>query len=166
MAETKTLIVERVFDASPERVWQSWATPEGIMKWWGPQYFTSPECKMDFRVGGRYIFCMLAPEDERMGEMSGKRFYSTGIYKEIVDGEKIVYTDSLSDADGNAMSGEAYGMSPDFPSEMLVTVTFEGLDGGKTKLTIKHKGLPAGDTADMTEAGWNTSLDKLVESLK
>jgi uncharacterized protein YndB with AHSA1/START domain len=57
-------------------------------------------------------------------------------------------------------------MSADFPLEMLVTVTFEGYEGGKTKMTLTHVGLPEVEMKDMAGAGWNESFDKLAESLK
>jgi uncharacterized protein YndB with AHSA1/START domain len=56
-------------------------------------------------------------------------------------------------------------MGPDFPLEMLVTVTFEDQDG-KTKMTLLHTGLPAGPETEGTHEGWNESFDKLAESLK
>jgi hypothetical protein len=56
-------------------------------------------------------------------------------------------------------------MSADFPFELLVTVAFEELDG-KTKMTLRHVGIPAGEMSDLTAASWNESFDKLSESLK
>ena len=56
-------------------------------------------------------------------------------------------------------------MRGDLPLEMLVTVTFEEHDG-KTQMTLRHVGIPAGMMRDMTNAGWNSSFDKLAESLK
>ena len=38
-------------------------------------------------------------------------------------------------------------------------------DGGKTKLTLRHAGFPAGEIGEMATEGWNQSLDKLAESL-
>ena len=55
-------------------------------------------------------------------------------------------------------------MPDDFPLEMLVTVTFEELDG-KTKMTLRHEGLPAGEMHEGAGTGWNESFDKLAESL-
>jgi hypothetical protein len=52
-------------------------------------------------------------------------------------------------------------MSPDFPMEMLMTVTFE-TQASRTRFTLRHTGIPAGDTRDLTRAGWNESLDKLT----
>src|SRR2546426_12565216 len=56
-------------------------------------------------------------------------------------------------------------MSSEIPLEMLVTVTFEKQDG-KTKMTLKHDGLPAGKDRDGAQVGWSESFDKLAESLK
>ena len=154
---SRTLTIERVFDAPVERVWAAWTDPELAGKWWGPKGYTSPDNKIDLRVGGKVILCMQGPD--------GKKMYSGGTYKEIIPQQKIVMTDSFMDAEGNVISAAEYGMPADFPAEMLVTVTFEDQDG-KTKLTIVHEGLPAGEMSDQTEGGWNESLDKLADSLK
>lgn len=151
------LVITRVFDAPRELVWQAWIDPQHIQRWWGPKDFSAPACKIDFRVGGKYLFCMRSPE--------GQDYWSTGVYREIVPLERIVCTDSFADEAGNVVPATYYGMSADFPLEMLVTVTFED-QAGKTKLTLKHTGLPAGDMSEETGAGWNQSFDKLAASLK
>jgi hypothetical protein len=56
-------------------------------------------------------------------------------------------------------------MEGDWPDEMRVTVTFEDAPGGKTKLTLRHEGMPK-DGAEMAEAGWKESLDKFVRALE
>jgi uncharacterized protein YndB with AHSA1/START domain len=100
-----------------------------------------------------------------MRSPEGKDYWSTGVYREIVPLERIVCTDCFADEAGNVVPATYYGMSADFPLEMLVTVTFED-QGGKTKMTLKHSGLPAGDMSEETGAGWNQSFDKLAASLK
>lgn len=155
--EDQELIITRVFDAPRNRVWEVWTEPEHVMEWWGPEGFTAPIIKTDFRVGGKSLFCMRSPE--------GEDFWSTGVYQEIVEQEKIVTTDSFSDAQGNVVPASHYGMSGDWPLELLVTVTFEE-DGGKTKLTLRHEGFPDQENRDLAKAGWNESLDKLAEYLK
>jgi uncharacterized protein YndB with AHSA1/START domain len=127
------------------------------MRWWGPKDFTSPVCKIDLRVGGKYLYCMRSPE--------GQEFWSTGVYREIVPPERLVVTDSFADKDGNVVPASDYGLGDDFPLELQVTVTFEEHQG-KTKMTLHHSGIPAGEIREMTEAGWNQSFDKLGESLK
>jgi uncharacterized protein YndB with AHSA1/START domain len=150
------LVITRVFDAPVDQVWKAWTDPEEIKKWWGPQHFTAPEIKHDLRVGGTYLYCMRSPD--------GQDFWSTGTFREIVPMERIVATDSFADAEGNVVPSSHYGMEG-FPLEMVTTVTFEEQDG-KTKLTVRQAGLPAGEMAEQTEAGWNESLDKLEASLK
>jgi len=56
-------------------------------------------------------------------------------------------------------------MAGEWPDELLVTITFEETEG-KTKMTLRHEGLPAGEMKEMTSAGWSESFDKLAESLK
>ena len=154
-ATEQVLVIERVFDAPRELVWRAWTEPEHFMRWWGPKDFTSPACKIDLRVGGTYLACMRSPE--------GQDFWSTGTYREIVVPERIVYTDTFADAEGNVVPATQYGMSADIPLELLVTVTLEPYEG-KTRLTLRHAGLPAGEMSDLTSAGWNESFDKLAES--
>lgn len=80
--------------------------------------------------------------------------------------ERIVYTDSFADEKGNVVPASHYGMpGDDWPLELTVTITFEDL-GGKTKMTLRHVGIPAGKMSELTDAGWNESFDKLAESLK
>ena len=83
---------------------------------------------------------------------------------EIVTPERIVYTDSFSDSEGNVVPASHYGMSGDWPLELLVTVTFEEHEG-KTRLTLRHVGIPTGENRDLAEAGWDESFDKLSEYL-
>lgn len=156
--EKNTLVITRVFDAPVELVWKAWTNPQHLMRWWGPKNFTSPACKIDFRVGGRYHNCMRSPD--------GKDFWNTGIYREIVPMERIVYTDCFADEKGNVVPASYYELPGDtWPMEMTVTVMFEVKDG-KTKMTLKHFGLPMGKMKEMTGVGWNESFDKLAESLR
>jgi uncharacterized protein YndB with AHSA1/START domain len=79
--------------------------------------------------------------------------------------ERIVFTDSFADEQGNVVPATYYGMGDDFPQELVVTVTFENLHG-KTKMTMKHAGIPAGEHREGAQQGWNESFDKLAASLK
>lgn len=152
----KDIVITRIFDAPRELVWKAWADPVYFMRWWGPKHFTSPACKMDFRVGGTYLFCMRSPD--------GQDFWSTGEYREIVPLERIVFTDSFADEQGKVVPATYYGMGEDFPQELVVTVTFENLNG-KTRMTVIHQGIPAGEHRDGALQGWNESFDKLAASL-
>ena len=155
-SEEPGLVIERIFDAPRELVWKAWAEPERFMRWWGPKGFTTPVCKIDFRVGGVWLNCMRSPD--------GWEMWNTGIYREIVALERIVTMASSADPEGNVVSASHYGMPSDLPLEMLWTVAFEDM-GGKTGMTLRHEGMPAGEMMDHAGAGWNEAFDKLAESL-
>ncbi|MDD4858927.1 MAG: SRPBCC domain-containing protein [Dehalococcoidales bacterium] len=150
------LTITRSFDAPPAVVWKAWTEPEQIKRWWGPKNYTAPVAQIDFRVGGKYIYCMRSPE--------GKDYWSGGVIKEIVPMKRITLTDSFTDDKGNIVPATYYGMSPDFPLELQLIVTFEG-NTGKTVLTLKYPSFPLTDI-DGARTGWNESLDKLAEILK
>jgi len=150
------LVITRLFEAPRERIWKAWTEPELLMRWWGPQGFTCPVARSDLRVGGTYLNCMRSPE--------GQDYWSTGVYREIVPPERLVCTDCFADGKGNVVPATHYGMSADFPLEMLVTVTFEE-DAGKTRLTLRHAGLPPGKDLEDCREGWSQSLDKLAGML-
>jgi uncharacterized protein YndB with AHSA1/START domain len=152
----RELVITRVFDAPRDLVWKAWTDPEQVKRWWGPKDFTAPTCTLDLRVGGRYLFLMRGPD--------GKDYWTTGVYREIVAPSRLVYTDSFADPQGNVVPASYYGMT-DLPLEMLVTVTLEA-QGEKTRMTLRHAGMPAGDMSDMAGAGWNESFDKMAASLE
>ncbi|MEK6256828.1 MAG: SRPBCC domain-containing protein, partial [Chloroflexota bacterium] len=74
-------------------------------------------------------------------------------YKEIVPMERLVFTDSMSDAEGNAM-----GMGEGMPEFMEVTVTFAHADG-KTTVTVSHLG------NEYAKMGWEQAFEKLAAVL-
>jgi len=151
------LVITRTFDAPRKLVWQAWTEPERLMRWWGPKGFTAPVCRVDLRVGGRYLSCMRSPE--------GQDFWSTGVYREIVPPERLVCSDSFADEHGTVVPATHYGMDPDFPLELQISVSLEE-EEGTTRMTLTHAGFPPGSMREMCEAGWNESFDKLAEILR
>ncbi len=159
------IVISRVFDAPKEKVYEAWTNESEAKKWWGPKGFTAPVIEMDVRPGGKYHFCMKAPDGK---PLEGKEFWSTGTYKEIEPNEKLVITDSFSDENGNIVSPKEHGLDPNFPTTSIVTVLFEETDGG-THLSIIYpvknkKTKQVMEKTGMRE-GWATSLDKLEASL-
>lgn len=164
---SENITITKIFNAPLEKVWNAWTDPKEVAKWWGPEGFTAPSIKIDFRVGGKYIYAMRGPK----GSEWDRDMYSAGVYKEIVPNEKLVVTDYFSDADGNMIEPKEEGQDPSFPKESVVTVLFEEVQGGKTKLSIIY---PAPETPEAKEAllksgmveGWNSSLNKLEKALQ
>ena len=153
----ETLVITHTFDAPRSLVFKAWTEPDRAMRWWGPKGFTTPVCEIDLRPGGRYRNCMRSPE--------GKDYWSQGVYREIVEPERIVCTDTFADEKGNTVSPEEYGMSPDWPAEAIIDVTFTE-HSGKTRLTLQHFPLPLGREREMCQQGWSESLDKLADYLR
>ena len=158
-SKTRDLIVTRVFDAPIELVWKAWTEPEYVMKWWGPDYFTSPSAVIDFREGGTALVCMRAPK-----EFGGQDMYSTWAYKKIVPMERIEFIQNLSDEDGNLVSPLTLGLPPEFPPDVRTVVTFKDLGNGRTEMTVTEYGLPTADTelGRNAELGLNQSIDKIL----
>ena len=154
--EGQELVITRVFDAPRELVFKAWTEPERLMRWWAPKGCTTPYLRIDPRVGGVFHYCMRLPE--------GRDIWGIGVYREIVEPERIVYTDAFADADGNPVSPAHYGMSPSHPPETLVTVTFAEQEG-KTMLTLRHSIPKSVEEWEGTQQGWTEMFDRLAEEL-
>jgi uncharacterized protein YndB with AHSA1/START domain len=100
----------RSFNAPRELVWQAWTDPEKITHWWGPDGFTTTIDKMDFRVGGEWLFTMHGPDDTD--------YPNHQTFLEITVPERIV-------------------MAHNGPPKHTMTITFEA-DGDGTRLTMLH----------------------------
>ena len=120
----KELILERVFQAPRELVFEAFSSAEHLRQWWGPRGWTIPHCTVDFRPGGKWHYCMKCV-DESQGEFYGMESWGLGIYRDINAPARIVYTDYFSDAEANI--NEA--MPP-----TLSTLIFEEVEGG-TRVT-------------------------------
>lgn len=155
---SKPLVITRTFDAPRALVWKAWTDPELFKRWWGPSVFTCPVAHMDVRVGGRYLWCMRAPD--------GQDFWTSGEFREVVAPARIVYTDNLADENGSPVPASYYGMSDDFPAQTVVTVTLVE-QGAKTIMTLVHAGMAQGSKVELENAntGWDQSFDKLAAAL-
>ncbi|WP_042472930.1 SRPBCC family protein [Bacillus ndiopicus] len=119
----RVLILERVFDAPRDLLFKMFKEPEHLKHWWGPKGWDMPVCNVDFRPGGVWHYCMKCV-DESQGQFFGMESWGKGIYKEIIEPEKISYTDYFSDAEGK--------LDDSLPATEI-TLEFVDLDG-KTKL--------------------------------
>jgi uncharacterized protein YndB with AHSA1/START domain len=148
------LVVAREFDAPVEEVWKAWVDPTTLMKWWGPDGFTSPVARIDLREGGTSLVGMSAPE---FGDM-----FSIWQYQKIVPLQLIEFVHNLADKDGNKISPASIGMPPDFPEDQLQRLEFSDLGGGKTRLTVTEFGWTQGQMVEMSRLGLEQSLNKLA----
>ncbi|WP_433663633.1 SRPBCC family protein [Nocardia sp. CA-128927] len=138
--------ITRVFDAPRQLVFQAWTDPEQIAEWAGPQGFSTPRDSIvvEPHAGGRYESLMVSDTD-------GSTFPSAGVFREIVEPERIVFTwgDPTEDSD----------------SESVVTVTFDTTEDDKTTMTFHLLAPGPLSPDDGAEAGWGQGLDKLAKLL-
>jgi uncharacterized protein YndB with AHSA1/START domain len=82
----KSITVEIAVNATPEKVWKAWTTPEDVMQWNNPSSdWHSPVVEMDLREQGKFLL--------RMGAKDGSDgFDHTGVYNKIVMHQLIEYT--------------------------------------------------------------------------
>ena len=148
-AETKpfaerVLTLTRVFDAPRALVFKAWTEPQRLARWWGPKGFTNPVCEMDVRPGGALRIVMRAP--------GGSEYPMTGVFREIVPPERLVFTNVAVDKAGKPLL------------EGFTTVTFAE-EGGKTTLVLKARAVAVVADAvrflDGMEEGWAQSLERL-----
>ncbi len=142
---TGTVRHYRVLRTTPERVYRAFLEPDAVAKWLPPYGHTCTVHELDARVGGRH-------------RMSFRNFATGhsepfgGEYLELVEFQKIRYTDSFDD--------------PAMPGQMTTTITLREVSCG-TELSIVQEGIPEIIPTEMCHLGWQESLlqlARLVES--
>jgi len=140
----RQIIMTRVFDAPRQMVWDAFAKPELLKRWFGPRGWTLPVCDVDHRVGGGFRFILRGPDGREMG--------MRGTYRELAAPERSVHAESFDD----------------YPGESVVTTVFTE-QGGKTTMTVTVE-YPSAEVRDIVmrsgmEHGAAESYDKLAELL-
>jgi len=148
--------ITREFDAPIADVWAMWTEAEKFQSWYGPMGFTVPTAEMDVRVGGVRKICMEMVTPDRTMTM-----WFTGAYKEVTAPHRLVYTESMCDAEGNVLSPAAMGMPDGTPDTTEVIVELSEKNG-TTIMTMQHVGVPAGTPG---EGGWMQAFDKLAAAI-
>ena len=114
-----TMTVDAEFDASADRVWQLWADPRQLERWWGPPTYPATVDSHDLRPGSRVEYHMTGPEgDQPRG------------YREIVEADaprSLVLRDGFANDDGTPNTA--------FPV-MTMRVAIEEIDNARTRMTI------------------------------
>ena len=152
--EIERMVVTRVFDAQRELVWKAWTDPKHVMQWWGPKGFTAPVCEIDFRVGGKFLYCMRTPD--------GQEGWNAGEYYEIVPHEKIVSLMYFSDSKGNRIEAAELGIEHEAIEGAYDVTLFEDIGNGQTKLTFIGNDTMQDAIKSGQLEGWNETLDKVA----
>jgi uncharacterized protein YndB with AHSA1/START domain len=142
--DDREFVFTRVFDAPRSLVFKAWTDSRRLAQWWGPSGFTNPVCALDVRPGGAIRIDMRGPD--------GTVYPMTGVYREIVEPERLVFTSAALDDKGNPLF------------EVLNTVTFAE-HGGKTTQMVRARIVTttagAAQYLEGMEEGWTQSLERL-----
>lgn len=149
--------ITRIFAAPRERVWQAWTQPDQLAQWFGPKGSKSEVLHFDLRPGGWLHTCMEAPDGSRMW---GKNTYET-----IDPPARLVWSQSFSDAEGNAVPAP---FPMPWPLHMRTTVDFAE-DGEGTRVTLtwepidptEEQSASFRDMLGSMHGGWTGSFDQL-----
>ena len=146
----RQLVLTRIFDAPPEKVFRAWTEPDLLKQWFAPLPWTTPRAEIDLRPGGANLIVMRNPE--------GEEFPNSGVYLEVVKNERLVFTDAYTRA-----------WEPSEQPFMTVVLTFENA-GGKTHYTARVLHWTVADRQRHEEMGfhqgWGQCADQLADLLK
>jgi uncharacterized protein YndB with AHSA1/START domain len=136
-----TLVLTRILDAPPARVFDAWLNREEWQAWIGPEGVRCEVPLLERRVGGRYRVTMHLS--------GGQTVPVAGVFKIIDRPHTLAMT---------------WGMEDDPSRQSLLTITFRKL-GQSTELTLRQDGLVSASNRDDHGKGWNSSINKLVAYL-
>ena len=148
-----SVVIERSFNAPVGLIWKMWTDPDHFKAWYGPQGATIPVAKLDVRVGGKRLVCM-----EMTTPNGPMRMWFTGEHLVVTKPERLDYTESMSDENGNVQSPSEMGMPEGHPTTTEVRVELQETDD-RTKMVLTHVGIPSDSPGAM---GWNMAFDKLA----
>jgi uncharacterized protein YndB with AHSA1/START domain len=116
-----TMTLEAEFDASPERIWQLWADPRQLERWWGPPAYPATFTRHDFTVGGRSEYYMTGPDGPT----------PVGFWEilELDPPRRLAIRDGFADTE------DAPG---DLPGPGAMNVTIEPIGEGRTRMSIEN----------------------------
>jgi uncharacterized protein YndB with AHSA1/START domain len=144
--EGRDLILTRMIDAPPEKVFEAWTDPALLKQWFAPLPWTTSVVENDVRAGGSSLIVMRGPD--------GNEFPNPGVYLEVVKNERLVFTDAFTKA-----------WEPSEKPFIVVELTFED-QGGKTKYTARVHHWTVADREAHEKMGfhegWTTCTEQLA----
>ena len=144
-ANALTMTLDAEFDASPARVWQLWADPRQLERWWGPPTYPATFTKHDLALGSRVEYHMTGPEGDQP-----KGFWDV---LETDPPYRLVLRDGFANDDGTPNDEFGVGM-------MLVTI--ESVGGGRTRMSIESRFASAEQMEQLLAMGQEEGLTQAV----
>ncbi|MDB6138112.1 MAG: hypothetical protein JWO94_1184 [Verrucomicrobiaceae bacterium] len=144
-ASDRELVITRHIKAPRETLFKAWTQPDLITQWFTPPPWKTISAEMDVRPGGSQMVVMQSPD--------GTEMLCPGIYLEVVENERLVFTDAYTEA-----------WKPSEKPFMTVVLTFEDEDGG-TRYTARVLHWTVADREAHESMGfhqgWGTATDQL-----
>ena len=137
------LVIARDLNAPRARVFAAWTDVAKSSVWWVPKDCMLVSCEMDVRVGGTWRRRMRVPD--------GTVITKHGVYREVAPPERLVFTYNSEYADGR------------IDPETLVTLTFDELQGGRTRLTLRHSGFWDEASRISHTGGWTGVMERISD---
>jgi uncharacterized protein YndB with AHSA1/START domain len=142
-AEAKTMVITAEFTASIVKVWQLWADPRLLERWWGPPGYPATFEQHDLTPGGTITYFVSGPD-------GADRFDGTWNVVEVQAPTRLVVEDAIVDDDGTPSDGNSMNrMEIDIEAagdktRMILTTHFASLDGMEQEIaTGFYEGLKA-----------------------
>ncbi len=154
------LTFERIIDVPPALIWKAWTQPEQLMPWFCPLPWKTVACEIDLRPGGKFHTVMQSPE--------GQQYPNSGCYLEVVENERLTWTNALLPGFRPAMLDTTCGdENVQFFFTATIALAAHG-NGTRYTATVIHAD-EAGckqHAAMGFEQGWGAALDQLVTYIK
>lgn len=150
------LSFERIVDVPKELIWKAWTQPEHLKPWFCPLPWRTMECEINLHPGGIFRTVMLSPE--------GQKFPNLGCYLEVVENEKLVWTNALLPGFRPAPTSTRHSEGTlEFFFTATIQLATQGT-GTRYTATVRHSD-EAGckqHAAMGFQEGWGIALDQLV----
>ncbi len=148
------LFFERIVRVPKEHIWKAWTQPDHLKPWFCPLPWKTVDCEIDLRPGGRFSTVMQSPE--------GNRFPSTGTYLEIIENQRLIWTNALAPGFRPVAIPEG-----GFAMTAIIQVADHG-HGTHYSATVLHENKASREQhmAMGFEEGWGKALDQLVAMVK
>jgi uncharacterized protein YndB with AHSA1/START domain len=160
MTSTETsagILIERVFNATPDKVWRFWTSAPAVEAWWGPIGFVSTVHALDVRVGGAFDIAMLATGAGQVAYLDAHGIplesHARGVYTEVDPPHRLAWRSQVDFVPGVA----AY--------EITASIELHALADGATRMTFRSDRMHDAMWTRNAEAGWTQQIDRLVGQL-
>jgi uncharacterized protein YndB with AHSA1/START domain len=117
-----TMTISTELEASPQRVWQLWADPRQLERWWGPPTYPATFTRHDLAPGSRVEYHMTGPEGDKA------RGYWDVV--EVDAPRRLVFRDGFANEDGTP--------NTELPRNEA-RVTIEEIGDGRTRMSIESQ---------------------------